>query len=181
MVDRPRLLPGEVEPAQQPPDPALAVADAEAALDQLAQVAGAPGDAAVALQPRTPQDEALQGGLPPLVERARPARPRPVAQALDPFRVVAVHPVAQGLPVHAGGPRRLVPAQIPASRSLATFPAPASTFLRSARGRLRRRGRRRGRSGDGRAGGSSDPGPPASAGVQLTCVSWSIRTQHYTQ
>src|SRR4051794_29094779 len=97
-VDRPRLLPGEVEPAQQPPDPALAVADAEAALDQLAQVAGAPGDAAVARQPRAAQDEALQGRLPALVERARPARPRPVAQALDPFRVVAVHPVAQGLP-----------------------------------------------------------------------------------
>src|SRR3954466_10755180 len=76
-VDRPRLLPGEVEPAQQPPDPALAVADAEAALDQLAQVAGAPRHAAVALQPRTPQDQALQGGLLPLVERAGPARPRP--------------------------------------------------------------------------------------------------------
>ena len=109
-VDRPRLLPGEVEPAQQPPDPALAVAHPEAALDQLAQVAGAPGDAAVALQLRAPQDQALQGRLPALVERAGPARPRPVAQALDALRVVAVHPVAQGLPVHAGGPRRLLPA-----------------------------------------------------------------------
>src|SRR4051812_22994203 len=109
-VDRPRLLPGEVEPAQQPPDPALAVADLEAALDQGAQVAGAPGDATVALQLRAPQDQALQGRLPALVQGAGPAGPRPVAQALDPFRIVAVHPVAQGLPVHAGGPRRLLPA-----------------------------------------------------------------------
>src|SRR3954453_3504902 len=31
-----------------------------------------------------------------------------------------------------------------------------------------------------RGGNSSDPGPPASAGVQLTRVSWSIRTLHYT-
>src|SRR3954454_10498800 len=86
------------------------IASPEPPLGQLAQVAGAPSDAAVSLQPRTPQDQALQGGLLPLVERAGPARPRPVAQALDPFRVVAVHPVAQGLPVHAGGPRRLIPA-----------------------------------------------------------------------
>src|SRR3954453_172927 len=69
-VDRPRLLPGEVEPARQPPDPALAVADPEAALDPPAQVAGAPGDAAVALQPRAPEDEALQGRLPALVQGA---------------------------------------------------------------------------------------------------------------
>src|SRR4051794_41828134 len=76
-VDRPRLLPGEVEPAQQPPDPALAAAHPEAALDQLAQVAGAPGDAAAALQPRTPQDHALQARLPALVGPAPPGRPRP--------------------------------------------------------------------------------------------------------
>ena len=75
-MDRPRLLPGEVEPAQQPPDPALAVAHPEAALDQRAQVAGAPGDAAVALQLRAPQDQALQGGLPALVEGARPGHER---------------------------------------------------------------------------------------------------------
>src|SRR3954451_13228600 len=91
---------GEVEPVQQPPDPALAVAHPEAALDQLAQVAGAPGDEAVALRARAPKDQALQGRLPALVQGAGPAGPRPVAQALDPFRVVAMHPVAQGLPVH---------------------------------------------------------------------------------
>src|SRR3954463_1804731 len=101
-MDGPGLLPGEVEPAQHAPDPALAVADPEAALDQPAQVAGAPGDATVALQPRAPEDEAFQGRPPALVQGAGPAGP--LAQALDPFRVVAVHPVAQGLPVHAGRP-----------------------------------------------------------------------------
>src|SRR3954451_2832866 len=53
--------------------------------------------AAVALQPRTPQDQALQGGLLPLVGRAGPARPRPVAQAGDALGIVAMDPVAQGL------------------------------------------------------------------------------------
>src|SRR3954453_1378922 len=58
-VDRAGLLPREVEPLEQPPDPGLAVAHPEAALGQLAQVAGAPGDAAVALQLRAPQDQGL--------------------------------------------------------------------------------------------------------------------------
>src|SRR4051812_20495298 len=149
-VDRPRLLPGEVEPAQQPPDPALAVAHPEAALDQLAQVAGAPGDAAVPLQLGAPQDQALQGRLTALVERAGTARPRPVAQALDPFRVVAVHPVAQGLPVHAGRPRRLVPAHpvqgVGQRQQAATHP-PVPLAARH-RAQLRGRPPRRDRHGD---------------------------------
>src|SRR3954464_8833199 len=149
-VDRPRLLPGGVEPAQQPPAPALAVAHAEAALDQPAQVAGAPGDAAVALQPRAPQDQALQGRLPALVQGAGSAGPRPVAQALDPSRVVAVHPVAQGLPVHAGRPRRLVPAHpvqgVGQRQQAATHP-PVPLAARH-RAQLRGRPPRRDRHGD---------------------------------
>src|ERR671912_1308826 len=86
-VDRPGLLPREVEPLEQPEHPALAVADPEAALDQGAQVAGAPGDAAVALQLGPLEDQRLEGGLPPLVERARSAGAGPVAQTLHPFRV----------------------------------------------------------------------------------------------
>src|SRR3954464_14160116 len=65
-VDRPRLLPVEADPVQPPPEPVPAGADPDPPLGQLAQVAGAPSDAAVALQPRTPQDQALQGGLRPL-------------------------------------------------------------------------------------------------------------------
>src|SRR3954464_4914784 len=84
-VDGPRLLPGEVEAPEQPPGPALAVAHPEPPLGQPAQVAGAPGDAPVALQLRPPQDQAFQGRLSALVERAGPAGPRPVAQAFDPF------------------------------------------------------------------------------------------------
>src|SRR5215213_6058787 len=109
-VDRPRLLPGEVEALDQPQHPGLAVAHPEAALDQGAQVAGAPGDAAVALELRAPEDQRLERRLPALVQAARPSRARPVAQAVDALGVVAVDPVPQRLPVHARGPRRRAPA-----------------------------------------------------------------------
>jgi hypothetical protein len=107
-VDRPRLLPREVETLEQLEHPALAVADPEALLDQGAQVAGAPRHAAVPLQVRAAQDERLEGGLPTLIERAGPARAGPVAQAVEPLRVVAVDPVAERLAGHPGEPGRLL-------------------------------------------------------------------------
>src|SRR4051794_18556210 len=107
-VDRAGLLPREVEALEQLEHPALAVADPEPLLDQTAQVAGAPGDAAVASQVRAAEDERLERRLPALVERAGAARPRPVAQALDVLGIVAVDPVAERLPGHAGEPRRLL-------------------------------------------------------------------------
>src|SRR5215218_25328 len=107
-MDRPGLLPREVEPLEQPEHPALAVADPEAALDQGAQVAGAPGDAAVALQLGPLEDQRLEGGLLPLVERARSAGAGPVTQAFHALGVVAVHPVAERLPGHAGEPSCLL-------------------------------------------------------------------------
>jgi hypothetical protein len=107
-VDRPRLLPREVEALEQLEDAGLAVADPEAALDQGAQVAGAPGHAAVALQVRAPEDQCLEGGLPAFVQGAGSAGTGPVPQALDPFRVVAVDPVAERLAGHPGEPRRFL-------------------------------------------------------------------------
>src|SRR5215210_3490116 len=111
-MGRPRLLPREVEALEQPEHAGLAVAHPEAALDQPAQVTGAPGDAAVALELRAAQDQRLEGGqLPALVERAGPAGSRPVAQALHAFGIVAVDPVAEGLPGHPGEPGRLLARQ----------------------------------------------------------------------
>src|SRR3954464_15571328 len=93
-VDRPRLLPGGVEPAQQPPDPALAVAHAEAALDQPAQVAGAPGDAAV----RAPASGPAGPGPP-----GPPAGPRPGRRV---GRAAAGRAGPRPLPRCSGGPSR---------------------------------------------------------------------------
>src|SRR4051794_40532709 len=107
-VDRPRLLPREVEALEQPEHPALAVADPEPLLDQGAQVAGAPGDAAVAPEPRAPEDQRLERGLLTLVEGAGPTGAGSVAQALDVLGVVAVHPVPERLAGHAGELRRLL-------------------------------------------------------------------------
>jgi hypothetical protein len=104
-VDRSGLLPREVEALEQPEHPALAVAHPEPRLDEGAQVAGAPGHAAVAPQVRAAQDERLERGLLPLVQGAGSAGTGPVAQALDPFGVVAVDPIPERLPGHPGEPR----------------------------------------------------------------------------
>jgi hypothetical protein len=101
-MDRPGLLPREVETLEQAEHAALAVVDPEALLDQGTQVAGPPGDAAVTLQVRTLKDQRFERGLPAFVERAGATATGPVPQALDAFYVVAVHPVAEGLPGHAG-------------------------------------------------------------------------------
>jgi hypothetical protein len=110
-VPRSGLLPREVEALEQPEHPALAVAHAEAALDQGAQVAGPPGDTAVALQLRAPEDQRLEGRLLTLIECTRAAGAGPVPQALDALGIVAVDPVAEGLPGHAGEPCRFLPRQ----------------------------------------------------------------------
>jgi hypothetical protein len=107
-VDRPGLLPREVEALEQLEHPALAVADPEPLLDEGAQVAGAPGDAAVAPQARAAQDERLERGLLTVVEGAGPAGAGSVAQALHALGIVAVDPVPERLPGHAGEPRRLL-------------------------------------------------------------------------
>jgi hypothetical protein len=107
-MDRAGLLPREVEALEQLEHPALAVADREPLLDQGAQVAGAPGHAAVALQVRAAQDQGLERGLLAFAQGARSAGPRPVAQAPHAFGVVAVDPIAERLAGHAGEARRLL-------------------------------------------------------------------------
>jgi len=110
-VDRPGLLPREVEALEQLEDAGLAVADPEAALDQGAQVAGAPGDAAVALQVWTSEDQRLEGSLLAFVQGARPAGAGPVAQAFYALGIVAVDPVAESLAGHSGASCGFLPGQ----------------------------------------------------------------------
>jgi hypothetical protein len=108
-VDRPRLLPRQVEALEQPEHPALAVADPEPRLDQGAQVAGAPGNAAVPLELRPSEDQRLRGRLPAFVQGAGSAGARAVPQALDALGVVAVDPISERLAGHAGEPGGLLP------------------------------------------------------------------------
>ena len=78
-MDRPGLLPGEVEALEQPDHPALAVADPEAALDQGTEVAGAPGDTAIPLEFGTFEDNRLESGLLALIQGARAAGAGPIS------------------------------------------------------------------------------------------------------
>src|SRR5436305_14577292 len=99
----------EAEPAQDLADRALVRPDREPRLDRGLEVHPSPAHHAVPLRVRPPLDGGGQLGL--LLGGKPWPRPRaaPVAEAIEPLLVVAVHPVAQGLPVHAGRPRRLRP------------------------------------------------------------------------
>jgi len=81
---------------------------AKALLDQVAQVDAAPAHHPMPGQVRTGLDPAFQLGLLRRREpRLRTRAARPIGQAGQPLGVVAVHPVAQGLPVHAAAGGRL--------------------------------------------------------------------------
>src|SRR4051812_43108160 len=95
-------------PAQHLADRALAQPDREAGLDQGLQVDAPPAHHAVPVRVRPLLHGGHQLGLLPGREARLAPRPGPVAEAGEAFGVVAVHPVAQGLPVHAGRPRRLL-------------------------------------------------------------------------
>jgi len=110
-VDRPGLLPGEVEALEQPEHPGLAVADAKATFDHVAEVASAPGDAAVLFQVRAAQDKRLERSLLALVQGTGAAGSRPVPQTLDILLVVAVDPIAKRLPGHPREPCRFLAGQ----------------------------------------------------------------------
>ena len=90
--------------------------DREAGLDQGLQVDPPPAHHAVPVRVRPPLDGGRQLGLLLGREPRLAPRPGPVVQAGEALGVVAVHPVAQGLPVHAGRPRRLL-ARGPSSTS----------------------------------------------------------------
>jgi len=107
-MDWPRLLPGELKAVQEPQHPTLLVAYPETLFDQATQVAGAPGDAAVALEIRASENEGLERGLLTFAQAAVPTGARPIAQASHALGVVAVHPVGEGLAGHAREPGRLL-------------------------------------------------------------------------
>ena len=141
---------GEAQPAQHLADRALVQPDREAGLDQGLEVDPPPPHHAVPLRVRPPLHDVLQLGL--LLGRQPRPRPRaaPVAQPGQPLLVVPVHPVAQGLPVHAGVPRRLHPRgalQHEGERQHAArrlrVPAPARLPPRLGRARLLPRDRHR--------------------------------------
>jgi hypothetical protein len=99
---------GEAEPAQDLADRALVQLDREAGLDQRLEVDPPPADHAVPRRVRSLLDDLFQ--FPHLLGREPWFRPgmAPVAQAGEPLRVVAMHPVAQGLAVHSGVAGRLL-------------------------------------------------------------------------
>ena len=99
----------EAEPLQQPSDVTLADLDPEAPLDLRLKVDAAPAHHAMARRVGAGLDEARQLGHLGRRQARRPARAGTVAKTLDALRVVAVHPVAQRLAVHAGGPCRRRP------------------------------------------------------------------------
>jgi hypothetical protein len=99
---------GEAEPAQDLADRALVQLDREAGLDPRLEVDPPPADHAIRLRVRSLLDDLFQ--LHQLLGREPWRRPRmrPVAQPGQALGVVAVDPVAQGLPVHPGMPRRVL-------------------------------------------------------------------------
>jgi hypothetical protein len=98
----------EAQPAQQLAHRALVRPRPEAPLDEVAQIGAAPArQAAVLGRVRPRLDPPFHLGLLRRRQaRLRAGAARPVGQARDALGVVAVHPVAQRLPVHAALGRR---------------------------------------------------------------------------
>ena len=88
----------------------LAVAHAEALLDQPAEVLGGPAAEAVTLGIRAAQHYGLEGRHLAFAQERRSATPRAIAQASHALGVEPNHPVPERLPVHPGLPRRPLPA-----------------------------------------------------------------------
>ncbi|HET6746069.1 MAG TPA: hypothetical protein VFH90_09520, partial [Candidatus Limnocylindria bacterium] len=106
---RPGRDPAEAKRPHQLAHAALLVADAEAALDQGAEIGQAPAHHPVALNRGAAPQAADQLVELVLVQAPLPAGGLAVEQTCRPSHVEAVHPVAQGLAVHAGAARRVLP------------------------------------------------------------------------
>ena len=91
-------------------DRALVQSNGELSLDPSPQINTPPAHDAILRQVRTSLDPAGHRGLLGIGEaRFRAVATFPVREALHPARIVAVDPIAQGLPVHAATPRRIAP------------------------------------------------------------------------
>jgi hypothetical protein len=114
---------------------------AEAILDHRLQVDPAPAHEARLLSIRTRLDDRRQLGLLRRPQLRRRTRRLAVEQARGTLAIEAVHPVAQGLPVHPADLRRLAPApalghrrqrqQTPALARVPTLPRQGAQILRS--------------------------------------------------
>src|SRR3954452_16128114 len=107
---RARLLSREPETLQQPSERPGMHPLAEALLADIGQVLERVGRTTAGLWIGPIQHDAHQLGLLLRVERGRPTIAPAVGEAVDPMLVVAQHPVAQRLPVHACRPGCLLPA-----------------------------------------------------------------------
>ena len=106
---RPGRDPAEAERPDELAHAPLLVADAEAPLDQGAEVGQAPPHHRVPLDRGATLQAKRQLVELVLAQAPLPAGSLAVDQAIGPGRVEAVHPVAQGLAVHAGAARGVLP------------------------------------------------------------------------
>lgn len=104
---RPGRDPAEAERPHQLAHAAFLIADAEAPLDQGAEIDQAPARHPVLCQFGAVLQTTCQLSLLLWFEPPLPARRLAVDQAVRPGGIETMHPVAQGLPVHAGAAGRL--------------------------------------------------------------------------
>src|SRR6516225_1877943 len=97
---------GKAEFLQNAPDTDLPEIDAKPLLDDASQVDAAPTHHAVFHRIRASHDYRAQLLLLRLCQLRRPPRRGRVEETIGPFRVVGMHPVAQGLTIHSPDARR---------------------------------------------------------------------------
>ena len=97
----PLTLPGETKAVQQLEHTVLLIPNAEPSFDQKAKILGGPTAHAVALDVRSAQHHGAKHRHLPIVEKRRPPRPRSIMQTIDPFGIVADHPIPKRLAIHA--------------------------------------------------------------------------------
>src|SRR5215831_7405568 len=124
---------GKAEFLQKAPDTDLTEIDAKPLLDDAFKIDAAPTHHAVLHRVRTSHDYRAQLLLLRLCQLRRPPRRARVDETIGPFRVVGMHPVAQGLTIHSTDPRRS-PAALPVqNRSQGQQPTRLIGILRRAR------------------------------------------------
>jgi len=106
-MDRPRLQPGQTELAKPFADRAFMHVHRPSTGDFGLQVHAPPADHLVDRRIRTLDNQFVQLGLLVLGQKWLPAWAFARLQALDAGRIVAMHPVAKGLSIHAVESRRL--------------------------------------------------------------------------